>query len=182
MTQLYVPPQELEIVKYASFAETGQNKLRALINASFADQGKVLAPDYFSKVQPLAIYIAGNYAAGAITKDLEDAVYVCKFFVNLALEGNGLGKGLLQHILADIGIELGNNYGNSVILRTDPKNKKSNALYLKEFFTHFGKSYSVESADGQHKWKVHQIGLKGEDLERKVQLVADLPITMVPIN
>jgi len=169
MALLYTPTQGIEVVKYEGFAQIDPSRLKATINSSFQSQGKKLTPDYFDITQPLGIYIVGDYIAGAITKDLEDTVYLCKFFVHPEFEGNGWGKGLLKQVLGDIGIEPNNNHGNSIILRTDPKNKKSNSLYLNQFFNHFGGSYNVESSDGEHKWAVHQIGLEGEDLERKVK-------------
>ncbi|MCH8003806.1 MAG: GNAT family N-acetyltransferase [Nanoarchaeota archaeon] len=183
MTQLYTPTQGIEVIKYESFAQIDQTRLKATINSSFQSQGKELLPNYFGTTQPLGIYVVGDYIAGAITKDLEDTtVYLCKFFVHPEFEGKGIGKILLKHVLGDLGIEPNNNHGTAIILRTDPKNKKSNILYLNEFFNHFGGSYNVESSNGEHKWAVHQIGLEGEDLERKVKFVADLPITMVPVN
>jgi len=189
MATLYTPSQELEIVKYESFAQLEQGSLTSTINASFLKQGKELTQDYFDITQPLGIYIVkddikGNYIAGAITKNIEalgDTVYLDKFFVHPDYEGNGIAKGLLRYVLEDIGIEAEADNSSSIILRTDPNNKKSNSLYIKEFFNHFGQTHNVTSSDGQQKWNVHEIGID-EDLENKVKFVADLPATMVQIN
>ena len=87
---------------------------------------------------------------------------------------------MLKYVLEDIGIEAEADNSSSIILRTDPNNKKSNSLYIKEFFNHFGQTQNVTSSDGQQKWNVHEIGIE-EDLEGKVKFVADLPLTMIPI-
>ena len=185
---LYTPTQEVGVSKYTSFGDVNQSKLKALINSSFAEQGKELATNYFDTTKPSAVYVAGDfYAAGTIIRDLGrnlgDTVYICKFFVDPSLQGNGLGRDLLEHILHDIGIKPENHDGKSVILRTDVKNIKANKLYNGVFSEEYsGSSHHVKSTDGKHEWFVHQIGLQGEGLERKIRVVADLPITMIPVN
>ena len=180
--KLYIPTLT-EIAKYSRFDEIDVQRQRELIDSAFAQHRKKLAGDYYETTKPSGIYIMGDYLATAITLDLEGTVYVCKFAVHPNAQNGGHGTQLIEHMLGNIGIEPGNNRGISIILRSDVANGLTNLFYLGIFSERYlGSAHGAKSSNDAHKWIVHQIGLQGEDLERKIQLVADLPITMVPFE
>lgn len=180
--ELYTPTSA-EIAKYSRFDEIKVPKQKALINKAFERLHKGLINSYYETTKPSGIYIMGDYLATAITLDLDGTMYVCKFAVHPVLQSNGHGTRLMKHILDDIKIEPENNHGNSIILRSDVANDSTNLFYLGIFSERYlGSAHGAKSSNGTHKWIVHQIGLQGEDLERKIRFVADLPITMVPFE
>lgn len=182
MTQVLYRPTELEIVKYGGFEETDQDRLEAVINSSFKPQEKMLVPDYFRTVHPSGIYISGDYEAAAITRDLEGAGYLDKIGVDPKLQGKHLGSGLLRHIFGEAGIEPRNNNGASMMVRADPENTAANILYGRVFVDEYSGSVHVFESSSGEEWNVYQIGLEGEALERKIELVANLLVTMIRTN
>ena len=73
-------------------------RLAALIESSF---GRGLVPDYFERTAPWRVYVSENYRAAMILVRVDDLVYLDKFAVLDAAQGEGLGRAVWQMMRAD---------------------------------------------------------------------------------
>ncbi len=73
-------------------------RLAALIESSF---GRGLVPDYFERTAPWRVYVSENYRAAMILVRVDDLVYLDKFAVLDAAQGEGLGRAVWQMMRAE---------------------------------------------------------------------------------
>jgi hypothetical protein len=90
--------QGARIQKRNAYGDTDRSALTSLIDSAF---GKKLRPDYFdAPIQTL--YIADEYRGAAIIKPTKLGPYLSKFVVDVAAQGEGIGRDLWRAIVQDV--------------------------------------------------------------------------------
>ena len=73
-------------------------RLRGLIESSF---GRKLAPDYFDRTTPYAVYCSEHYRAAIVLTREGELTYMDKFAVSEEAQGEGLGRAIFRVMRAD---------------------------------------------------------------------------------
>jgi bifunctional N-acetylglutamate synthase/kinase len=74
------------------------DRLRGLIESSF---GRKLAPDYFERTTPYAVYCSEHYRAAIVLTREGELTYMDKFAVSEEAQGEGLGRAIFRVMRTD---------------------------------------------------------------------------------
>jgi acetylglutamate kinase len=86
------------IERLGGFDDVDKERVRDLLQRCF---GRELAPDYFDRKAPIALYLADSYRAVAVVTEEAGVPYLDKFAVTTEAQGAGVGASLWARMTAD---------------------------------------------------------------------------------
>ncbi len=144
------------IQTHTSFATTDLVRLRALLEDSF---GRRLDDDYFTKKQPIRIFLAESYRATAVLTNEHDIPYLDKFAVTSEAQGEGIGSSIWQRMS-----------------REYPR------LFWRSRTTNPINAWYAQKADGMYKsdpWTVFWCGVRAfSEIQTCVETALALPVSL----
>lgn len=144
------------ILKFDRWDEVDRDRLADLVSASF---GRRLAPDYFDRVTPQAIYVSEHYRAAIVLLAQEGKVYMDKFAVVEEAQGEGLGRALWDVMRSE----------NPTLFWRSRRRNPINEFY----FAHADGAVKVDD------WSVFWIGLtEWSDVHAAVESARTRPVTL----
>lgn len=146
---------KLTLRVYSGFAGLDLAKTTNLLNASFSKAGKKLKPDYF-KSPATTVYVAGDYEAIAIIKEVVGVPYLDK----IARDPNYSSKGYGPILMAALKVAYPKLFWRSCV-----SNTAANALYDKV----------SEQSHEIGNWKVYGWGVNNFEFSKLVLGIVGLP-------